>query len=380
MIIILFNNLFKRLFVCFLICVMGLSLTVPDTALAAGTASFSFSATSGSYHVGDTINISISETSALSDNVNAVQTDLSYNTSFLQYQSTTLTGPFTICATNSGGGGSVSLACASPSTVSGTQAVATISFKVLATGSTAVSMASTSDIDNNLGSSVWDGILPSASFTLTAASSSSGGGGGSSSSNSSCTAQAPTSAPNLFQIDVTNTTATLYFSPPGDPYNSFYISFGNGTNSEGYSAQFSTGHSTGVIYYTVRELSPSTVYTFKVRGGNGCKPGPWSNTLTVLTLPRGSRYTKKYYENQQAPVIQSTITSWVQQAGYYVSDHYSGVQFPNAPLTGLGAPVTKAHMKFIPQKAATHLASVIQRPQSSLWGNIVSAIKGMFHF
>ena len=372
-----FYCIILALFSGFLLCVF---VTTPP-ALAAGDASFSLSPSNGSYNVGNTLSVVITETSTNGDNVDAVEADLTYDASKLQYQSTSLTGPFTLCANNSGGGGSVSIACASSAVVNGTQSVATVNFTVLATGPTSISTANTSDIDNNLGSSVWDTNLPSVSYTLDQTSGQSGGGGSGgtgSSSNPTCSNQSPSTAPNLYQIDVTNTTATLYFSPPGDPYDGFYISFGNGTNTEGYGAQFSTGHSPGSLYYTVRELSPSTVYTFKVRGSNGCKPGQWSNTVTVLTLPWYTRTSKNYYENQQAPVIQSTITSWYQQASNYVSDHFD-VQLPGVPNTGLGAPSSmKEHMKYIPNKQTDSGNKVTTNASPSMWGNILQFVSGLF--
>ena len=353
---------------------MVFGLSTPSQTLAAGSASFTVSPSSGSYHVGDTVNFSISETSTAGDNVDAVEADLTYNASQLQYQSTSLTGPFTICAKNSGGGGSVNLACASSSTVSGTQLIATITFKVLATGTATISMASTSDIDNTSGTSVWDGITPSSSYALSSSSSSqSSGSSGSSSSSNTCTSQAPSSAPNLYEIDVTGTTATLFFSPAGSPYDSHYISYGQGTDSEGYGANFSTSQSTGALYYVVRELSSNTVYTFKVRGGNGCKPGPWSNTMSILTLTKGSTYTKKFFVDQQLNFVQATVTNWVSQTENFVNN-----VFPGVPNTGLGAP--KMHMKYIPRQSAQKSKSNQRsHASSSLWGNVVNFFTGILH-
>lgn len=88
-----------------------------------------------------------------------------------------------------------------------------------------------------------------------------------------CSDQAPASSPNLFQVDVTGTTAKLYFAPPSGSYNKHYIAYGQGNDSEGYGVEFATDHSTGALNYTVKQLKPSNVYTFKIRGGNGCKPG-----------------------------------------------------------------------------------------------------------
>jgi hypothetical protein len=50
-----------------------------------------------------------------------------------------------------------------------------------------------------------------------------------------------------------------------------------------FGVQFPHGLYKGVIDYTIKELRPSTTYYFKVRGGNGCAPGGWSNTLSAKT-------------------------------------------------------------------------------------------------
>ncbi|HEY2004362.1 MAG TPA: carboxypeptidase-like regulatory domain-containing protein [Candidatus Saccharimonadia bacterium] len=134
---------------------------------ASGDATFGLSPSSGSFGSGATINLAISETSSAGDNTNAVQVNLSFPAS-LQWQSSTLTGPFTLCAQNAHTATTVSLACASGTAQSGTQAIATISFVVVGTGSATVAMTSGSDIDNTSGSSVFSGTLPSANYTLPA--------------------------------------------------------------------------------------------------------------------------------------------------------------------------------------------------------------------
>ena len=164
---------------------------VTGAAFAAGDASFSISPTGGSYTTGSTITVSISETSVSGDDVNAVQADLSYNTSLLTYDSMSLTGPFTLCGQQTSGGGSVDIGCAATSAQSGAQAVAKVVFTVESAGTATVAMTSGSDIDNTSGSSVWNGTLPSASYTLTAPSSG-GGSTGSSGSSSSGSSASPT--------------------------------------------------------------------------------------------------------------------------------------------------------------------------------------------
>lgn len=154
---------------------------------AAGDASFNLSPSSGSYTVGDTLVLSISETSASSDNTNAVQVNMSYPTSLLQYQSTALTGPFNLCGQNTGGGGAVNIGCAASSAQSGTQSIAQVTFSVVNNGTANVNMTSGSNIVNASGN-VWNGVLPTASYTLNPVQTSSpppsggsGSGGGSTS-------------------------------------------------------------------------------------------------------------------------------------------------------------------------------------------------------
>lgn len=152
-----------------------ISFAPTTPVLASGDATFSLSPSSGGYTVGSAFSVVVYETSSAADNTEGAQINLSYNASLLQYTGIT-SGAFSICSPPSGGGGAVSEACAATSTLSGTQAVATISFKTLASGTASVSMIAGSgtptDIQNASEQSVWSGNLPSASFSLTNASSS----------------------------------------------------------------------------------------------------------------------------------------------------------------------------------------------------------------
>lgn len=115
-----------------------------------------------------------------------------------------------------------------------------------------------------------------------------------------CSAQAPASAPHLFQINTVGTSAILYFAPSQHPYTNYYVSFGDGTKDEGYGAGFELSQTTGALKYDVYKLKPNTRYTFKVRAGNGCMAGPWSSTLAVKTGPKNSKRVNKYYPFKQA--------------------------------------------------------------------------------
>lgn len=207
---------------------------------------------------------------------------------------------------------------------------------------------------------------------------SSGSSGNSSVSNTIssffCSAQAPSSAPNLYEIDVTSTTAKVFFSPAGGPYDQHYISYGQGNNNEGYGIDVSTGQTSGALFYVIEQLSPGTMYTFKVRGGNGCKPGPWSNTLTIQTLASGSKTTKKFYLNSQAQYIQALAARWRPQTNNYTNDFLPGV-----PNTGLGAPSQHATSVMKGISLTQHSATTGSSHSSSLWGSITNFFSGIVH-
>lgn len=150
-----------------LLLVLLVSFAPAAPVLAAGDAYFSLSPSGGTYIVGNSFTVTVSETSSAGDNTNAAQVNLSYNSSLLQYTGMSY-GVWSLCPSSSGGGGSVSVACAG-SAQSGTQPVVAISFKALGSGTASVAMTSGSDIDNTSGTSVWGGSLPSASFNLNVA-------------------------------------------------------------------------------------------------------------------------------------------------------------------------------------------------------------------
>ncbi|MGH7249956.1 MAG: fibronectin type III domain-containing protein [Minisyncoccia bacterium] len=133
-------------------------------------------------------------------------------------------------------------------------------------------------------------------------------GGGTSTGSNVCSSQSPPSAPNLYQINTTGSSATLYFAPSLHPYDNYYVAFGDNQKSEGYGAGFSLSQTTGALKYDVYKLKPNTRYTFKVRAGNGCMPGPWSSTLAVKTGYKNSKYINKYYPFRQAYVTKSIWT------------------------------------------------------------------------
>ena len=120
-------------------------------------------------------------------------------------------------------------------------------------------------------------------FEAVDAGSSSGSSSSSSPGPAPCADWPPSNSPYLFKITTTPTTATLYFTPVNDYLSYYYIAYGYDENDERFGISFPAQLSSGVQSYTVNHLAPNTLYYFKVRGGHGCAPGPWSNWLAAKT-------------------------------------------------------------------------------------------------
>ena len=116
-----------------------------------------------------------------------------------------------------------------------------------------------------------------------------------SSGTSSCQMDKPSSIPDLFQINVTDTTADLFFTPISNT-NRFYVSYSTSEIAEEYGAEITLGKD-GVQNFLVELLHPNTIYYFKVRGQNGCTPGDWSETMKVKTSMQENTIKNIYYKN-----------------------------------------------------------------------------------
>ena len=124
----------------------------------------------------------------------------------------------------------------------------------------------------------------------------------------SCTDSKPLSISNLFQINITNNTAKLFFTPLVDT-NHYYVSFSTNPDAEtaGAGADIILNKE-GVQSYTVYQLKPNTTYYFKVRGQNGCMPGNWSNIMKIKTNAVRTINPSVFYKNtftKVASVIKS---------------------------------------------------------------------------
>lgn len=97
-----------------------------------------------------------------------------------------------------------------------------------------------------------------------------------------CTAPFPGGNPTIFQADRTATDATLYFVPVPDPVDRYYISYGKAPFNDQYGAEYVyDSKPDGAVPYPIHALDAGSDYCFKVRAGNSCEPGDWSNTICV---------------------------------------------------------------------------------------------------
>lgn len=128
-----------------------------------------------------------------------------------------------------------------------------------------------------------------------------------------CNDAKPLSAPDLFQINMTQNTAKLFFTPISNT-NQYVISFSTKANAEENGATVTLARE-GVQNFTVNLLKPNTSYYFKVRGQNGCMPGDWSNIFKVSTNSRGSNQIIQYYEKfslkKVIPVVSAKLSTKV---------------------------------------------------------------------
>jgi hypothetical protein len=76
-----------------------------------------------------------------------------------------------------------------------------------------------------------------------------------------------------------NNSVTLTWTPALDPVTYYLLTYGTTPGSQTYGNPNAGGH--GTTSYTVRGLSGGIIYYFRVRAGNGCMPGDFSNELSA---------------------------------------------------------------------------------------------------
>ncbi len=130
-------------------------------------------------------------------------------------------------------------------------------------------------------------------------SSSSSGSSGSTSNQPTCTLQAPSSIPNVFQIQSSANSAKLYFTPTGGNTTGYTISYGRTADAQDYSVNFDSTDNSGAQTYTINDLTQNTIWYFKIRANNNCAPGAYSSVSSASTVsPSTPNLLQKIFSSQ----------------------------------------------------------------------------------
>jgi len=108
-------------------------------------------------------------------------------------------------------------------------------------------------------------------------------GEGSVASASTCSSMPPgLKTPTIYAaIPESNSSITLYFTDADGPLDHYALLYGDRSGEYRFGAVNIGGVNTRK--YTVGHLQPNTTYYFRVRAGNGCATGEWSNELSAKT-------------------------------------------------------------------------------------------------
>lgn len=177
------------------------------------------------------------------------------------------------------------------------------------------------------------------------------------SSSNACNGPAPSSASDLFQIDVTTNTAKLFFTPIGNT-SDFWISFSTNPDAEMHGELVSLLRE-GVQSHKVYFLKPNTTYYFKVRGQLGCRPGEWSNIMSATTRRTGITGFLPYYKNFLSKKVAS-ILPLTKTVAKPVTPSAIAPSAPASESSAKSAPVVR-------QETQTSGDTKVEKKQFCLW-------------
>ncbi len=120
-----------------------------------------------------------------------------------------------------------------------------------------------------------------------------------------CTTTSPSGpTPWLYEASANNgTSITLRFTNWQTPIDHFALEYGTSPDDYQYAADNVGGQNT--TSYTVNFLNPNTTYYFRVRTGNGCATGSWSNKISARTKSLVTSNSLNIVSSEFAPVGKS---------------------------------------------------------------------------
>jgi hypothetical protein len=124
-----------------------------------------------------------------------------------------------------------------------------------------------------------------------------------------CTEQVPgENAPKLYAALAQSTTEImLYFTDAQSPYDRYVVEYG--TKSGSYTFGSTNIGGVGTRTYQIGSLSPNTKYFFRVRAGNGCAAGSWSNEISATTKSTLALNSLNIVDSELVPVAKPSVNS-----------------------------------------------------------------------
>jgi hypothetical protein len=100
----------------------------------------------------------------------------------------------------------------------------------------------------------------------------------------------------------------LHFTPAEMPVDKYVLEYGTTSGQYTFGVLDMGIHSTNQMSYLIGSLSPNTTYYFRIRAGNGCATGPWSNEISVKTNPLAALKSLTYTSTDMYVVQNPTPT------------------------------------------------------------------------
>lgn len=113
--------------------------------------------------------------------------------------------------------------------------------------------------------------------------------------NHTCQLSVPEGGAELFQINMTSTTATLYYRPSRNDVSGYSILYGHKEGDRRFGVTYDQLPTNGVQSYVIRDLLPNTNYAFEITPRNMCAAGTSTKWLAGKTTKKGSKKVQSFY-------------------------------------------------------------------------------------